>query len=43
MAYPSQYDNKLEKNSDNSYKIRCHTFDWVPEKNLEPFIMEYKR
>ena len=43
MAYSSQYDSKLEVNTDNNYKIRCHTFDWEPAMILEPVIMEYKR
>ena len=43
MEYPSQYDNKLEVNTDNNFKIRCHNFDWESAMLFEPVIMEYKR
>ena len=43
MAYPSQYDNKLEAKHYQNDKIRCHTFGIEPAMILEPAIMEYKR
>ena len=44
MAYPSQYDNKLEVNTNNkNYKIRRHIFGWQPAMFLKPVMMEYKR
>ena len=43
IAYPSQYDNKLEVNTNKSYKIRCHTFAWEPATILNLAIIEYKR
>ena len=43
MHTPANMTANWKQNTDNNYKIRCHTFDWEPVMILEPVIIEYKR